>query len=66
MDRPAARQVLKDAARKHFLQFITQSRNTRNRLDASKELKKLVFFSNIVVTPLLEDLKVGWVMWLGG
>ncbi|KAL4860244.1 hypothetical protein ACK3TF_000429 [Chlorella vulgaris] len=57
MDRPAARQVLKDAARKHFLQFITQSRNTRNRLDASKELKKLVFFSNIVVTPLLEDLK---------
>ncbi|EFN52285.1 hypothetical protein CHLNCDRAFT_139027 [Chlorella variabilis] len=33
------------------------SRNTRNRLDAAKELKKLVFFSNIVVAPLVEDLK---------
>lgn len=27
---------------RYFLQFITQSRNTRNRLDAAKELKKLV------------------------
>lgn len=43
---------------RYFLQFITQSRNTRNRLDAAKELKKLVFFSNICVAPLLDDLKV--------
>ncbi|KAL4420333.1 hypothetical protein ABPG77_010238 [Micractinium sp. CCAP 211/92] len=57
MDRAAARAVLDDVARKYFLQYITQSRNTRNRLDASKELKKLVFFSNICVTPLLDDLK---------
>lgn len=47
------------APRRYFTQFVTQSRNTRNRLDAAKELKKLVFFSNIVVAPLLEDLKVG-------
>ncbi len=47
---------------RYFLQYITQSRNTRNRLDASKELKKLVFFSNICVTPLLDDLKVGVVV----
>ena len=100
-------------SRRYFLQYITQSRNTRNRLDAAKELKKLVggrpggaalrcaalswvlgrrrprvhaargrrcmrlltsqpaccpppalsfpqvFFSNIVVAPLLDDLKVG-------
>ncbi|KAL4434488.1 hypothetical protein ABPG75_000929 [Micractinium tetrahymenae] len=57
MDRAAARAVLEDVARKYFLQFITQSRNTRNRLDAAKELKKLVFFSNICVAPLLDDLK---------
>ncbi|PSC73353.1 chloroplastic isoform X2 [Micractinium conductrix] len=57
LDRPAARAVLSDVARKYFLQYVTQSRNTRNRLDAAKELKKLVFFSNIVVAPLLEDLK---------
>ena len=43
---------------RYFLKFITQSRNTRNRLDSAKELKKLVYFSNIVVAPLLEDLKV--------
>lgn len=30
----------------------------RNRLDGAKELKKLVYFSNIVVSPLLEDLLV--------
>lgn len=38
--------------------FITRSRNTRNKVDGAKELKKLVYFSSIVVSPLLEDLKV--------
>ena len=42
----------------HALQYIAKSRNERNRLDAAKELKKMVYFSNIVVAPLLEDLKV--------
>ena len=53
---------------RYFLKFITQSRNTRNRLDSAKELKKLVYFSNIVVAPLLEDLKVGAGArgWVGG
>jgi hypothetical protein len=48
------------AARKAFLGFISRSRTKANRLDAAKELKALVFFSNIVVAPLLEDLKVGF------
>ena len=43
-----------------MLQYVNTTRNQRNRLDAAKELKKMVFFSNIVVAPLLEDLKVGW------
>ena len=44
--------------RRAFLGFVTRSRNVRNRLDGAKELKKLVYFSNIVVSPLLEDLLV--------
>ena len=43
--------------------FITRSRNVRNRLDGAKELKKLVYFSNIVVAPLLEDLRVRALTW---
>jgi hypothetical protein len=46
-----------------MLQYISTSRNQRNRIDAAKELKKLVFFSNICVAPIVEDLKVNraWV-----
>ena len=38
--------------------FISRSRTKSNRLDAAKEIKGLVFFSNIVVSPLLEDVDV--------
>eukprot|EP00891_Asterochloris_glomerata_P003309 jgi/Astpho2/3309/fgenesh1_pg.00054_%23_10_t len=40
---------------KIFLGFITRSRSQRDRLEGAKELKRLVFYSNIVVAPLLED-----------
>lgn len=53
-----AKEILDSVARKAFLQFITRSRGQRDRLEAAKELKKLVFFSNIVVAALLEDLQV--------
>lgn len=59
IDSATAKEVLEAVARRAFLAFITRSRTKSNRLDAAKELKALVFFSNIVVTPLLEDLKVG-------
>ncbi len=36
---------------------MSRARMNRNKLDGAKELKKMVFFSNIVVAPLLEDLK---------
>ena len=39
------------------MQYITAARNQRDRVEGSKELRKLVFFSNICVAPLLEDLK---------
>jgi hypothetical protein len=38
--------------------FITASRLKSNRLEAAKELKNMVFFSNIVLAPLVGDLKV--------
>ncbi len=43
--------------RRAFLGFVSRARMNRNKLDGAKELKKMVFFSNIVVAPLLEDLK---------
>ena len=53
-----AREILDKTARKAFLQFVTRSRGQRDRLEAAKELKKMVFFSNIVVAALLEDVQV--------
>ncbi|KAK9839292.1 hypothetical protein WJX81_005958 [Elliptochloris bilobata] len=52
-----AREVLSNAARKAFQAYIGRSRNKRDRLEAAKELKGLVFFSNIVVAALLEDVQ---------
>ncbi|KAK9915263.1 hypothetical protein WJX75_006851 [Coccomyxa subellipsoidea] len=53
----AAAETLDSVARRAFLAFVSRSRTKSNRLDSAKELKALVFFSNIVVAPLLEDLK---------
>jgi hypothetical protein len=57
LDRPSARTILSDASRKYLLQYVTKSRIQRSRVDAAKELKKMVMFSNIVLAPLLDDLK---------
>jgi hypothetical protein len=59
IDTEMAKETLDSVARRAFLAFISRSRTKSNRLDAAKELKGLVYFSNIVVAPLLEDLKVG-------
>ena len=61
-----AKEILDTVARKAFTGFVTRSRSQRDRLEAAKELKKLVFFSNIVVAPLLEDVQVRVVMTFGG
>ena len=58
LDTPLAKSILDDVARRAFMAFISRSRTKSNRLDAAKELKGLVFFSNIVVAPLLEDVDV--------
>jgi len=58
LDTPLAKSILDDVARRAFMAFVSRSRTKSNRLDAAKELKGLVFFSNIVVAPLLEDVDV--------
>lgn len=40
-----------------FLSYVKRARAQPNRLETAKELKKMVFFSNMVVRPLLEDVK---------
>ncbi|CAL8468289.1 g7829 [Coccomyxa elongata] len=57
LDESIAAEILDSVSRRAFLAFVSRSRTKSNRLDAAKELKALVFFSNIVVSPLLEDLK---------
>ena len=53
-----AKEILDTVSRKAFTGFVTRSRSQRDRLEAAKELKRMVFFSNIVVAPLLEDTQV--------
>ena len=58
MQDPALRGGPPGTCRKIFLGFTTCSRSQRDRLEGAKELKRLVFYSNIVVAPLLEDCNV--------
>jgi len=57
LEETAAKELLSAAARRAFLTYTTKSRNQKNRLEAAKELKALVFFNSMVVAPLLEDVK---------
>jgi Chloroplast envelope transporter len=54
-----ALQILDATARKRMLTFVTKARSQRTKLDGAKELKNMVYFSNIVVAPLVYDIKVG-------
>lgn len=58
LDPGLAKEMLTNTVRQGFMGFITRSRNKANRLEAAKELKALVYFSNLVVSPLLEDINV--------
>ena len=57
LDRSQAKTILTECARKTLMQYITKSRIQKNRVNSAKELKNMVLFSNIVVAPLVEDLK---------
>jgi hypothetical protein len=53
-----AQQILDASARRRMLTYVTRARSQKNKLEGAKELKAMVFFSNIVVAPLLHDIKV--------
>jgi hypothetical protein len=57
LDLDMAIKILSRAVRAIFLSYIKRARAQPNRIEQAKELKKMVFFSNMVVRPLLEDVK---------
>ena len=57
LSRDVAKEILDEVARKLLLQYISTSRSQKDRIASAKELKKMVFFSNLVLAPLVDDLK---------
>ena len=52
-----ALELMKDYELAILKSFDTTSRSKANRVESAKELRNMVFFSNTVITPLLEDIK---------
>lgn len=64
LEEALAKEVLNRVARKAFLGFLSRARNKKGgqgqgQHAGAKELESLVYFSNLCVAPLLDDLKVG-------
>lgn len=57
LDDDAAVAVIGELAKKVFLALVRDSRNKANRLDAAKELKNIVMFNQVVVTPLVKSVR---------
>ncbi|KAI8112260.1 hypothetical protein M9434_003584 [Picochlorum sp. BPE23] len=57
LSREAAKEIVDDVARKYLLKYISTSRSQKDRISAAKEVKKMVFFSNLVLAPVVDDLK---------
>jgi hypothetical protein len=55
LENDMALEILDSESRKAFMKYVSMSRTKSNRLDAAKEIKKMVLFSNTVVSSLLED-----------
>lgn len=55
--RDAAKEILDEVARKYLLKYISTSRTQKDRISAAKEIKKMIFFSNLVLSPVVGDLK---------
>ena len=55
--RDSAKEIVDDVARKYLLKYISTSRTQKDRISSAKEIKKMIFFSNLVLTPVVGDLK---------
>lgn len=57
MDQDLALELLAANCKKVFMSYIKLAKGKSTRLDQAKELKKMVYFSNLVVSPLLDGIK---------
>jgi hypothetical protein len=57
LDQDLAVELLKANVIKVFMNYVKQAKTKGTRLEQAKELKKMVYFSNLVVQPLLEGIK---------
>ncbi|KAK3247525.1 hypothetical protein CYMTET_42978 [Cymbomonas tetramitiformis] len=57
LDKDLAIELLGVNVRKAFAGMIKTAKNKSTRLEQAKELKKMVFFSNLVVSPLIEGIR---------
>ncbi|PKA59632.1 Protein TIC110, chloroplastic [Apostasia shenzhenica] len=53
--------VMMQLVRKVFLNYVQRSRGAGNRIEAAKELKKMIAFNTLVVIELMSDIKGGLV-----
>ncbi|KAK1377400.1 Chloroplast inner envelope family protein [Heracleum sosnowskyi] len=57
LTRDVAMSIASKAVYKIFISYIQRSRASGSRIEAAKELKKMIAFNNLVVTSLVEDIK---------
>ncbi|PKA59631.1 Protein TIC110, chloroplastic [Apostasia shenzhenica] len=57
LTKEAAMAIASKAVRKVFLNYVQRSRGAGNRIEAAKELKKMIAFNTLVVTELISDIK---------
>ncbi|KAL0904165.1 hypothetical protein M5K25_026239 [Dendrobium thyrsiflorum] len=57
LTKEAAIAIASKAVRKVFLNYVQRSRGAGNRIEAAKELKKMIAFNTLVVTELISDIK---------
>jgi hypothetical protein len=53
----AALDIARKAIRSVFVTYVKRSRSAGNRVESARELKKMVIFSNLVVSELIADIK---------
>jgi len=56
IDDETALKILGAEARKQFNGFIRTSKSIRNQTDSMKEIRKMIFYNQAVVTPLVQDV----------
>ncbi|XP_058092916.1 protein TIC110, chloroplastic-like [Magnolia sinica] len=57
LKRDAAMTIASKAVRMMFMNYIKRSRAAGSRIEAAKELKKMIAFNTLVVTELIADIK---------